>query len=967
MNATNATGTTYDGGTPLLRARTPVSPGAHSLFLSIFDQGDHILDSAVFLDNLSLSTVPPSICTPGAQPLGNVAAVNDFAKVFFDNYEALNLNGLAGNDVVAVSPTDFSAVLTAVSLDGGAGANDQVQVNGSFSGETMTLLASSVTTTNEPTVNFTGMESASLSGNSGNDIMLTSGSVIPVTLNGGVGDDSLNADGDLLGGTGNDTMIGGAGNNVFTGGAGNDLYLFNTDTAQGSDTITELTNEGNDTLNFSGSTINSIVVDLGSTLAQGMTNLTLTFTNPEVENVIGGSLNDSLTGNALDNRIEGGAGNDTLNGLTGNDTYVFNASNDLGSDVINDPVGSGSADALDFSATSSAVTVDVNLLTGNVVTAPSNLTLNVANAEIEIVTGGSGNDTLIGNATANTLQGGPGNDSLAGNAGNDTYLFNADNGLGTDTVTEAAGGGTDVLDFSASTVGVRFDLGIVTQQTVANNFRLVVPGNVENLTGGAGADTLSGDSNSNTILGNGGGDLLGGGAGADSVDGGAGNDVLIGSFLVGIAVVGVDGNDTLIGGAGDDLLLDAVDPVLRPAEGAGDDSLSGGEGNDTLGGGFGNDTLDGGNGTDRLYEAGNTDFTLTNAALTGGGGLGTDILTSLEEARLTAGIGNNNLNASAFTGNVTLEGNAGLDTLIGGSGNDSLAGGFGNDSLTGNLGNDTMDGGDNLDSLVETGDFSFTLFTGALQGIGVDILANIETAVITGGSGGNVLDAARFTGRVTLFGAGGNDTLRGSLGDDLLDGGTGTNTVDYQFAPLGVKVRLLDKVNTGFQQLGKAGGNGKDSLLDIQNIMGSLFDDNLFGNALTNAIQGLAGIDHIHSGKGGNDTLDGGEGDDVLRALLGSVSLLGGAGNDKLISGVGNDILDGGAGSDTLIAGTGADSLIGGSENDFLFGDAGNDTLRGDAGSDDLHGGLGYDLLFRDSVDRDVNLGGSGPDGGLIL
>ena len=52
MSAEQAEDTTYDGATRLLRASTPVTPGRHNLYLSIFDQGDRIYDSAVFLDNL---------------------------------------------------------------------------------------------------------------------------------------------------------------------------------------------------------------------------------------------------------------------------------------------------------------------------------------------------------------------------------------------------------------------------------------------------------------------------------------------------------------------------------------------------------------------------------------------------------------------------------------------------------------------------------------------------------------------------------------------------------------------------------------------------------------------------------------------------------------------------------------------------------------------------------------------------
>lgn len=62
MSATAATGTTYDGATPHYVSTTPVPPPtidsngtAHYIvYFSIFDQGDHIYDSTIFLDNLQL-------------------------------------------------------------------------------------------------------------------------------------------------------------------------------------------------------------------------------------------------------------------------------------------------------------------------------------------------------------------------------------------------------------------------------------------------------------------------------------------------------------------------------------------------------------------------------------------------------------------------------------------------------------------------------------------------------------------------------------------------------------------------------------------------------------------------------------------------------------------------------------------------------------------------------------------------
>ncbi len=56
----------YDGSTQLLRARKQVAPGAHSLYFTIYDAGDKIFDSAVFLDNLRAANIPPAQCQPGA-------------------------------------------------------------------------------------------------------------------------------------------------------------------------------------------------------------------------------------------------------------------------------------------------------------------------------------------------------------------------------------------------------------------------------------------------------------------------------------------------------------------------------------------------------------------------------------------------------------------------------------------------------------------------------------------------------------------------------------------------------------------------------------------------------------------------------------------------------------------------------------------------------------------------------------
>jgi hypothetical protein len=66
LTETGATGTGLTYGTSRLTAATPIEPGPHSLYLSIFDYGDEIVDSAVFLDDLRFEQRPAAECTRGA-------------------------------------------------------------------------------------------------------------------------------------------------------------------------------------------------------------------------------------------------------------------------------------------------------------------------------------------------------------------------------------------------------------------------------------------------------------------------------------------------------------------------------------------------------------------------------------------------------------------------------------------------------------------------------------------------------------------------------------------------------------------------------------------------------------------------------------------------------------------------------------------------------------------------------------
>jgi hypothetical protein len=80
MSPAEAAGTPYGGATAPLQARTPVSPGAHTLYLSIFDQSDRNLDSTVFVDNFRVFTAPPGGCTSGSVALGPAVAITGPAQ-----------------------------------------------------------------------------------------------------------------------------------------------------------------------------------------------------------------------------------------------------------------------------------------------------------------------------------------------------------------------------------------------------------------------------------------------------------------------------------------------------------------------------------------------------------------------------------------------------------------------------------------------------------------------------------------------------------------------------------------------------------------------------------------------------------------------------------------------------------------------------------------------------------------------
>ncbi|MDP2902113.1 MAG: DUF4347 domain-containing protein [Methylovulum sp.] len=207
-------------------------------------------------------------------------------------------------------------------------------------------------------------------------------------LNGGSSEDTINGNG------GNDTIDGGGDNDTIDGGAGNDTADYSSYSA----IIKVALNEGGD-----------VDVDVaGNNNDDKIRN---------IENIIGGSGNDSITGDGLDNILTGNNGTDTINGGDGNDTLD---GGNAGNDIIDGGAGN---DTLDYSSYAATLSVTLNGSTQVTVsvTDPSNTGL--ANDDkiknIENFIGGSLNDTITGDSVANILTGNAGADSLTGDEGAD--------------------------------------------------------------------------------------------------------------------------------------------------------------------------------------------------------------------------------------------------------------------------------------------------------------------------------------------------------------------------------------------------------------------------------------------------------------------------------------------------------------------------------------------------------------------
>jgi Ca2+-binding RTX toxin-like protein len=706
--------------------------------------------------------------------------------------------------------------------------------------------------------------------------------------------DTLTGIENLIGSQLNDTLIGNADANVIEGGLGDDRLVGGA---------------GDDTASYAGSTA-GVTVSLALQGTAQNTGGAGTDTLAGFQNLLGSASNDSLTGDAGENTLSGGAGDDTLN-------PGANAAGTV--DLLDGGTGS---DTASFAGYTAAVTAT---LTGAADGTASIDGLQITSLRnIENLLGGDGNDILTGDANANVIEGGLGDDSLDG------------------------GAGVDTVSFSGST-GVTVDLSILTAQNTGFGNDTII--GFENVRTGSGTDTVTGDANDNVFFDGGGADTYNGAAGSDTVD-----------YSASTSSVSVNLNTTTaqtIGTFGGSDTIRDIENVIGAAAFA--NALTGG--NTTA------NRLVGGSVSDFLIGSGLGDTLI--------GGAGNDVI-------FGDYVNTFNTGATTADGDDVLEGGAGNDSLVGGMGNDILRGGDGDDTLVGGIGNgssaglstvytndggdDTFDGGDGTDIAYayytdHTGAIRFDLANLAgnsaitVDGVERGAFISIERVIFRGGlgndvaRGGGTLDTlVGNAGDDVLDGWYGNDTLSGGLGNDTLIGGEGLDTATYVNSTAAVNVDLRVQ---GLAQ--DTGGEGVDTLIDIEYLTGSSYGDTLRGNddfnlIIDNAVAAdataLGQTDSLF-GYGGNDSIlvtraataaatnvnmDGGDGDDFLELRAGSLSsalsantaglsgntylALGATSNDRNLDVVG---VDGGAGNDRIVltgvasatinAGSGADMV----------------------------------------------------------
>ena len=157
-----------------------------------------------------------------------------------------------------------------------------------------------------------------------------------------------------------------------------------------------------------------------------------------------------------------------------------------------------------------------------------------------------------------------------------------------------------------------------------------------------------------------------------------------------------------------------------------------------------------------------------------------------------------------------------------------------------------------------------------------DGISRIDTAV---------LDQVEY-----IIGDSNNDIILDTKRDAYtIDGGEGFDILSYENAVSGVQIDLDDAIDSNH------------SIVNIEKLVGTDYDDQLTGDSRDDELFGGSGSDQI-KGEDGNDLLRGESGNDILYGDGGSDTLVGDEGTDQLFAGEGDDVLRFDA-DDTIING----------------------------------------------------------------
>jgi Ca2+-binding RTX toxin-like protein len=659
-------------------------------------------------------------------------------------------------------------------------------------------------------------------------------------ITGTVGDDVINGSVGTLsntffGGDGNDTLTGGVGADTLDGGNGDDTFFV---TSLGDDISG---GAGSDRLSFGLGTVSEdITINLLTGAGAGGI-----WTGVEFAEGTLGTGNDSVTVGMQFGSIHGNSGTDSL--------------------------------TLDYSGTladgRTATKLNFNTLNSNGALYPSvvlsdatEITVPIRSFEHFHITGTVGDDVINGSVgtLSNTFFGGDGNDTLTGGVGADTL----DGGNGDDTffVTSlgddiSGGAGTDRVSFglSAENDDITIDLGtgegaggtwtgaeFVEGTLGQGNDSVTVGMQFGSIYGYSGTDSLTLDYSGTLSDGRTATKLNFDRLNADSAT--YPSVVLSDATEITVPIRSFE-HFHITGTVGDDVINGSVGTLSN--------AFFGGDGNDTLTGGVGADTLDGGNGDDTFF--------VTSLGDDISGGVGTDRVSfglSAENDDITIDLGTGEGAGGTWTGVEFVEGTLGQgnDSVTVGMQFGSIYGYSGTDSLTLDYSGTLADGRTatklNFNTLNSNGaPYPSVVLSDATE-ITVPI-RSFEHFHITGTVGDDVINGSVGTLSNAFFGGDGNDTLTGGVGADTLDGGAGNNVLDGAAGNDSVSFLFASAAVSANLGTGKAsGGSGNDTLISIENLVGSQYHDWLRGDNGNNRLEGGLGNDGLN-GEGGADTLIG--------------------------------------------------------------------------------------------------------------